>query len=395
MAGGVQTLEIRNYRSLERIQFDAAPVNVLFGPNGAGKLTFLDALWFVRDCAIRGVDVAASNRSHGIGVLWDRAEEDASISIRIETRHCDYTVMFGFSSGRIESFVGESLWSKEDEKYLIERSTGSDKARFYHVGMAQYLDIELREPSKLALTRYLDLEDVRTAADEVDYLLRFIRHYHSRSADFFRLRVHGSESDSHVRLYDRCENLWSVLRNLKDVKDRGDERYETILQFMQKAFPAFDLLVLEQTGVSSVYGNFVEKDRREPIKASGVSDGHLQMLSHLTALLSEGKREAIIILDEPETSLHPYALAVLAEAIELVAKEWNKQIFVATHSPVLVSQFDPEKIIAVEIGDSGETVMRRVSEIEDIQDLLEQYATGSLYMAELIAAQSRLSEVAP
>ena len=113
------------------------------------------------------------------------------------------------------------------------------------------------------------------------------------------------------------------------------------------------------------------------------------MLIHLTALFSEGKeRDSLIVFDEPETSLHPYAISIFAEAVKLATKEWNKQVFIATHSPVLISQFDLEDILTAELDESGQTVLTRVSEMKDIQDLLEDYATGSLYMAGAIAPQS-------
>jgi predicted ATPase len=162
---------------------------------------------------------------------------------------------------------------------------------------------------------------------------------------------------------------------------------------MRESFPPFQDLLIEQTGPSTVYGNFIEKGRREHIQASGVSDGHLQMLALLTALFSEGQnRSSLILFDEPETSLHPYALSILAKAVKLATEEWNKQIFVATHSPVLVSQFEPDDILAVEVNESGQTVMKWVSEMDEIEDLLEAYAIGSLYMAEMIAPQSRPSD---
>ena len=158
---------------------------------------------------------------------------------------------------------------------------------------------------------------------------------------------------------------------------------------MKQSFPNFEDLLIEQTGPNSVYGSFLEKGRRAPIQASGVSDGHLQMLIHLTALFSEGTdRDSLIVFDEPETSLHPYAISVFAEAVQQATKEWNKQVFIATHSPVLISQFEPEDILTAELDESGQTVLTRVSEMDDVQDLLENYAVGSLYMAEAIAPQS-------
>ncbi len=95
--------------------------------------------------------------------------------------------------------------------------------------------------------------------------------------------------------------------------------------YMAEAFPVFDGIVLEQTGPSSVYASFLEKGRSEAIFASGISDGVLQLLLLLLALFAEGDREAVLLFDEPEVSLHPWALSVLARAIRCAAAQWGKQ----------------------------------------------------------------------
>lgn len=396
MSNRLSRLQVKNFRSLENVTLDIGSLNVLFGPNGAGKSSLLDTIWFVRDCAIRGVDEASSSRNHGIGMLWDGANHGSNISIKLETESAKYELLFGYSSGRIEPFVGERLLSNNKE--LINRKVGSDKAFFYRVKMQEYIRVTLREPEKLALTRYLDLEALPSEtkgnstlpSEELDKLLHDLHFYHSRELDLYHLKKMGSVSSHRTQLWGDGQNLWSVLRNLHDRRD-FDERYETILEFMKKSFPSFKGLLIEQTGPSVVYGNFIEKERRNPIRASGVSDGHLQMLLLLTALFSEGQfRESLILFDEPEISLHPHALAVFAEAVELATKAWNKQVLIATHSPVLMSQFEPENIFAVEIGDAGETKIKRVSQMDEIKDLLDEYAVGSLYMAEMIAPQSKL-----
>lgn len=392
MANKLRRLVIQNFRSLAEINIETGLLNVLFGPNGAGKSTLLDTIWFLRDCAIRGVDVASSERSHGIGALWDGAAEGANISMKLETDLFEYEVSFGYSSGRIEPFVGERLKAKSDDTFLIDRKIGSDKANFYHYKLQEHVAVTLREPEKLALSRYLDFDDTSYEAAELDRLLRFVHFYHARTADLYKLKKFGSESSYHIWLWERCQNLWSVLRNLHDRRSI-DDRFDTIIAFMQKSFPTFKDILIEQTGPTTVYGSFIEQGLRSPIQASGVSDGHLQMLIHLTALFAEGQdRESLILFDEPEISLHPHALAVFAEAVQHAINFWNKQVFIATHSPVVISQFDPQDILAAEVTTSGQTRMRRVSEIVEIGDLLEQYAAGSLYMAEMIAAQSKLPD---
>ncbi|MBF0477379.1 MAG: AAA family ATPase [Deltaproteobacteria bacterium] len=389
MNSGLISLEIKNFRSLSDVRLKLASLNVLFGPNGSGKSTLLDTIWFVRDCAINGVDQASSYRDHGIGMLWDRADEGANTYIKIETKSTGYEISFGYSSGRIEPYVGERLFSEEHNTPLIDRTIGSGAAFFYHAKTQESFKLPLREPEKLSLSKYLDFDDSFNGPVELDKLLHQTRFYHSRSVNLNRLKSRGSDTSHHTFLFDNCQNLWSVLQNLLG-RESIDDRYKTIMDFMKKAFPIFGGLAIALTSPTTVYGSFKENGRRQPIAASGGSDGHIQMLALLTALFSIGKeRDALILFDEPEISLHPYALAVFAEAVELATREWNKQVLIATHSPVLISQFEPENILAVELGEQGQTVVTRVSDMEDIKDLLEQYAVGSLYMAEAIAAQSK------
>ncbi len=380
---------------MEDVDLELRPINVFFGQNAAGKSSFLDAIWFLRDCAIRGVEDASGDRDHGIGLLWDGEGGANTFSIELETASALYKTRFGMTAGRIDPHAGEILVARPSERTLIQRLSGQTKADFYHQELAQTVTVELREPTKMALTRYLDLEE-KTALEalEPDRLLRFLHFHDSRSLDFWGLRRRGSESSFQIRLWDRGTNMWSVLRNLHD--RRGlDDRFDSIVEYMRAAFPKFKDLYLEQTGANVVIGNFTENGRRQPIQASGVSDGFLQLLVLLTALFSEGKeRPNLIMLDEPETSLHPHAIAVLAQAIEkATSEEWQRQVMMATHSPVLMSQFDPENVVMVEPGDRGEAVLRRVSEIEEIHDLLEEYALGSLYMAEEVGAQGIAEKV--
>jgi predicted ATPase len=116
------------------------------------------------------------------------------------------------------------------------------------------------------------------------------------------------------------------------------------------------------------------------------------LLILLTSLFSEGQeRSSLLLFDEPETSLHPWAIAVLAKAIGHATEEWGRQVILATHSPVLMSQFESNQSFAVELKE-GRTQITRLNEVEGVQDLLEHYAPGSLYMSETVAGQSRLFE---
>ena len=383
--GGLTRIHVQNYRALADVELDVGPINVIFGPNGAGKSTLLDSLYFFRDCAIRGVEVAASQRDHGIGILWDGAVENPRITVALDNGDVTYRLSFVLASGRIDPFPGERLLSSSRPVILIERRPGSDKASLFDTKIGQAKLTGLREPEKLSLGLFLDFNRGDEEARRFDRLLHFVRSYDARSFNFWKLKRTGSQSSPQTRLRDSGDNAWSVLRNLQG-KRNVDERYSTIMGHMAEAFPAFDDIVLEQTGLSSVYASFIEKGHRNGIFASGASDGYLQLLLLLIALFSEGHEESVLLLDEPETSLHPWALVVFARAVKLAAEHWHKQVFLATHSPVLISQFEPRDILVAGFED-GRAGFDRLSEIDEIRDLLEDYAAGSLYMSEAIAAQ--------
>lgn len=384
-------IRVRNYRSLASVNVDLQPVNVFFGPNGAGKSSLLDAIWFLRGCAAQGVDATAAERDHGIGLLWDGAPDGAAISISIASQAADYELTFGFLSGRMDPLPGERLVSSSGVTW-IERRSGSDRVTFHSTVMQGSASFTLREPERISLPRYLDYDTRNPGAADLNNVLKFAHFYPSRSFKIFVLRKHGSESGYESWLSNLGDNLWSVLRNLQG-RRAVDNRYDTILQYMKKSFPGFKDLIVESTSPTVVYGSFVESGLGQPIRASGISDGHLQMLILLTALFSEGHNPRLLMFDEPELSLHPWALAVLAEAVEEATRNWQRQVLISTHSPVLLSQFDASRVLAVEPGAKGTTI-RRLSEIEEVKDVLERYSPGSLFMSEMIGAQGPTATLA-
>ena len=389
MANLLTRLHVKNFRCWADASIDVRPINVFFGPNGSGKSTLLEAIRLVKDCVSRDVIEAAITRNHGFSMLQQGVDEWQGIVIRVETVFAEYALRLGFSLGQLQPYAGEILHSKEKKVHLIKRTTGSDEADFCYHEENPPVRTRLTFPEKLALIQYMQGTELPPlAVFNLRSLLSSVHFYHSHYTDIYGLKQRGSESGMETSLREDGGNLWSVLRNIRD-KSAIDSRYETIISFMRKSFPNFKDLVFDPSGPNAVYASFLEKNWHDPIPVLGVAEGQLQMLLLLTSLFAHGdQNDMLILFDEPETSLHPYAISVFAEAVKQAAKEWNRQVFIATHSPVLISQFEPEDILATKLDESGQTLLTRVSEMEDIRDLLEEYAVGSLYMAEAIAPQS-------
>jgi predicted ATPase len=389
----VEMISVKNFRAISQLEnLPLSPINVFFGPNGSGKSTLLDTLWFLRDCAIQGATRAANNRNHGIGLVWDGADAQAPVEIEIKTRVISYQVSIVIENGKPDVLPGESL-SRLDLKIddparqPIFRKPRSETADLYNGVVRQTLTVPLREADKLSVGLYLAFNPSDNASVDLDYTFKNLRQYSSRSFFLYAIKSRGCDAEPGVRLSDRAENLWSVLRNLNDKRDL-DERFDTIMHFMRRSFPGFSAVSIEQTGSNSVSGRFLESHLKGPMSASGMSDGHIQMLILLTAIFSEGIRPTLVMFDEPDLSLNPWAIQILAEAIQEAADNWNSQFLIATHSPVLLSMFNENDLFVSQRAE-GQSTFKRLVDVADLKDLLGQYAAGSLYMMQLIGEQSQ------
>ena len=96
-----------------------------------------------------------------------------------------------------------------------------------------------------------------------------------------------------------------------------------------------------------------------------MSDGTLHALGILVALFQGDddaqKRVTLVGIEEPETALHPGAVAVLLDSLRDAAN--RTQVIITTHSPELLDDkhLDVESILAVEAHD-GNTVIAPVDE---------------------------------
>ena len=90
----------------------------------------------------------------------------------------------------------------------------------------------------------------------------------------------------------------------------------------------------------------------------------------------------MIVFDEPELGLHPYAISLLGALIRQASVD--SKIIIATQSPQLVDQFEAEDIVTLE-RESGTTQFRRLSQ-DDLAIWLEDYSLGQLWAKNVFGA---------
>jgi predicted ATPase len=161
---------------------------------------------------------------------------------------------------------------------------------------------------------------------------------------------------------------------------RGGEALNQITDAMQAIMPN-----LERISVLSVGGFLVPQfhiiepsGKKHIFNVSQLSDGSLRVLGLLTALYQVPK-PSIIALEEPEQTVNPGVLTVLADSIKEVSR--RSQILVTTHSPNLLDQFSAEVVKTVEYT-NGRTRVDTINtnQMQIVRDRL--FTLGELLVSE-------------
>ena len=100
------------------------------------------------------------------------------------------------------------------------------------------------------------------------------------------------------------------------------------------------------------------------------SEGFKQFMSLILSLSIEskklGKKQRLILIDEPESHLHPSGIRDLGK--ELLAIGENNYLFVSTHSPFLIDRKNKERNIIIKKDSSACTIKKEINSENDIRD---------------------------
>lgn len=120
-----------------------------------------------------------------------------------------------------------------------------------------------------------------------------------------------------------------------------------------------------------------ESGMASAIPATRLSDGIIRFIALLSILCHPNPPE-LVCIEEPELSMHPDAIPLLAELLRSMSE--RTQVVITTHSPDLVDQFssEPEVILVCERGYDGDTQLRRISQ-DELADWLSSYRLGELW----------------
>ncbi len=182
-------------------------------------------------------------------------------------------------------------------------------------------------------------------------------------------------------LFDSGGNLASFLFR---IKNEFYDHYNRIEDTVRLIYPRFRGFYLEPEVLNSqtIKLAWNEEGFDKPVYSYIASEGFLRMVCLVTLLMQPNLPE-LIIIDEPELGLHPYAITILADLIKIASQK--TQLIVATQSVTLVDHFAPEDIIVAD-REGDESVFHRLNP-EELTDWLEDYTLGELWQKNVIGGR--------
>ncbi len=346
------TLAVGNYRSLRDLVLPLSRLTVVTGPNGSGKSSLYRALRLLADAARNGA-VAALAREGGLpSALWagpesvGRAVREGRAPVQGTRRSKPVGLRLGFAGdefgyaldlgmpiptltafNRDPEFKRECVWRGPVLKpatLLADRAGPVVRARDQSGAWGP-------EPHRIGLTDSMltAFADPRISP-EVLLVRERIRSW--RFYDHFRTDADAPARQSRVGtrtpvLDHDGADLAAALQTIQEIGD-ADGLHAAV----DNAFPGSRLEV-----AAGEDGRFELRFRQHgllrPLSAAELSDGTLRYLLWVAALLTPRPPE-LLVLNEPETSLHPDLLPALAALISIAAA--RTQVVVVTHARPLV-----------------------------------------------------------
>jgi predicted ATPase len=371
---------ISNYRSLRKLVAPLQNLNVITGANGSGKSSFYRALRLLADTA-QGRVVTSLAREGGLqSTLWAGPESIAR-SVRrgehqVEPLRKEHVVnlRMGFASNDLGYLIDLGLPTPSNSAFSLDPEIKREciwhgpvfrPATTLVDRQGPLVKIRNGDGSWNIATRSLATYDSMMThvadphnAPETLVLRESIRAW--RFYDHFRTDVDAPARGSHVGtrtpiLGNDGADLAAAIQTVREIGDA-----DMLAEAVSDAFPKSEIFIRNAEGRFTL--SMKQHGLLRPLEAAELSDGTLRYLLWIAALLTP-RPPALMVLNEPETSLHPDLLGPLARLIALAAEK--SQIIVVTHAAPLIAALRERGCHSITLEKSfGETTVAGLAELD-------------------------------
>lgn len=360
------SIKIRGYRSIREAALELRPLNVLIGANGAGKSNLISFFKMMNELMGGRLQQYVASTGHATSNLYFgpkvTPQLEAELEFETDTMDVDTYRM------RLAHAAGDSLIFTEE--CLSFRRPGSTSDREVQLGPGH---------RETLIPGTIDEGGPAAATARVfRYLLVNCRvfHFHDTSpASRVRNYVYvGADK----RLMPDASNLAAVLYRLRS---ENPGAYRRIVETIRQVAPFFVDFDLEPAMGKDIILNWRHRESDLVFGPHQLSDGTLRAICLISLLMLPAEELPIlIVIDEPELGLHPYALKVLASLCRSASVD--RQILVSTQSSAFVNEFEPEDIVVVERDGECSTLSRPDANL--LETWLDGYTLGEIWEKNII-----------
>ncbi|MCX7012396.1 MAG: AAA family ATPase [Candidatus Sumerlaeota bacterium] len=376
-------LKVTGYKCLADVDLRLCPLNVLIGPNGAGKSTVIDVFLLLFEAAqgkigdglarrggIERVITSLPGRSpdHFCFLLAHDVKEPLIHPPAIgEIGSLEYDLKVKLIPPRSfdleERLLAVSANDPNRKESIIEKDT-SKPERLPSGG----LSVSFQSETILSQNRVFG-----DAAFLMSTYLLGMRYFGALDiSPRAPIRVPQRLEPAKRFPAPTGEDLISVLY---DLRTDHEEAYQRIEEAVQTGFE--DFLGFEFPVVAGGMATMLWKSRTHSGYPNELSEGMLRYLMLATMLLSPAP-PPLICLDEPEVSLHPVLLMLLAGLLQEASTK--TQVLVATHSDQLIRWLEPQDLVIMDLENGMVSVKRGDDPSLSIQKWLESFTLNELWL---------------
>jgi len=352
----LESISIKGFKSIASVErLPLTAINIVIGPNGSGKSNFIEVfsfLHFIRAGHLQDYVVKAGGAEK---VLHFGSKVTPKLSLHIIFKN------------EINQYALELQPTDFDELVPI-----SERVYYWNKSYAHpYFKSLERIGKEAGISKRLQGGIASHVRDHLDRWRLY--HFHDTSASSPMKKMADINDNRYFR--PDGSNLASFLYLLRE---KHQDCYSLIRRTVQRVAPFFDDFLLEPQKLNpeKIRLEWRHRNSEAYFDAASLSDGTLRFIALATLLLQPiAYCPSVILVDEPELGLHPYAITLLASLIKQSSKK--TQVILSTQSPLLLDHFQPEDVLVADLVD-GATQFRRLDSAS-YANWLEEYSLGQLW----------------
>jgi predicted ATPase len=367
-------IKVDGFRRLYSLNLELRNLCVLIGANGAGKTSLLDIFGLLAASAEGRLGERISELGGLSSILTLERSKQLSLELSMTVPNNDPLVYkLTLDAKGVTYEIAEELLTQRRPGYpgpFKHIESHGDYIRYFETAQGKLL-----EPT-------WEHKTLETSLAQVPKMYREPEEFRSRLASSTFYHVLNVGPRSPVRLPQPLrpatlpgkdgEDLISCLFYLRETER---DRFEAVEDALRTAFPAFVRLDFPPVAAGTLSMTWKDKNFRHPLFMHQLSEGTLRFL-WLTTLLQSPGLTAVTLLDEPEVSLHPELLSLLAGLMREASS--RTQLIVATHSDRLIRFLQPKEVVILDLGEDG-TAEAKWADTLDIDQWLSEYTLDQVW----------------